>query len=288
MKETKYWFEIPSLARQPFLAINLTNANSRSFTKNSIMLGTGKAGDWPLPQELLDEGAEGKIAVLFFANRGERTLYIGKILSKVVTGATGNGQARYELTVDSWKKRGITSVSFSRFFTGFRMSANPTVLWAAPSTSVNEGLGDQLPGRAPGSNKMALVAQRVGHGIFAADVRQAWSNKCALTEISAKNILNACHLIPWSHKECIPKYQTDANNGLLLCAHLHALLDSYSISFTDDGHLLIDRNLHPKLSILVSSTGDVCLRKTPNLEQQFFLRWHRAQAEKLKLHLVAA
>lgn len=288
MKETKYWFEIPSLTRQPFLAINLTNAKASSLTKNQTLLDVNRAGDWPIPKELLAEGVEGKLVVLFFANRSVRTIYVGKILSKVVSGTTGNGQLRYELIVDSWKKRGLTNVAFSQFFTGFRLSANPTVLWAAPSTSMNEGVDTQLSERAPGSIKMALVAQRVGHGIFAADVRQAWSNKCALTEISAKNILNACHLIPWGHKECLPKYQTDANNGLLLCSHLHALLDSYSISFGDDGRLLIDRRLHPKLHTLVSSTGDVCLRKPPNPEQQFFLRWHRAQAKKLKRHLVAA
>lgn len=288
MKETKYWFEIPSLTKQPFLAINLTNAKASTLAKNRALLDVNRAGDWPIPKESLAEGVEGKVAVLFFANRAVRTIYVGKILSKVVSGTTSNGQFRYELIVDSWKKRGQTSAAFSQFFTGFRMSANPTVLWAAPSTSINEGMGTHLPGRAPGSIKMALVAQRVGHGIFAADVRQAWHNKCALTEISAKNILNACHLIPWSHKDCLPKYQTDANNGLLLCSHLHALLDSYSISFCNDGRLLIDRRLHPKLHTLVSSTGDVCLRKAPNLEQQFFLQWHRAQAKKLKRHLVSA
>jgi hypothetical protein len=288
VEEIKYWFEIPALAKQPFLAINLTNANSRGLTKNRLLLGLNKAGNWPLPKGLLAEGAEGKIVVLFYANRGERTLYIGKILNKVVTGTTGNGQARYELTVDSWKKRGLTTVSFSRFFTGFRMSANPTVVWAAPSTSLDDGVSVQSPDRAPGAKKMALVAQRVGHRIFAADVRQAWNNKCALTGVSAKNLLNACHLIPWSHKECLPKYQTDANNGLLLCSHLHALLDSYLISFSDAGHLLIDRKLHPKLSALVNSTGDVRLRRKMNPEQQFFLKWHRAQAKSLRRNLVAS
>ena len=76
-----------------------------------------------------------------------------------------------------------------------------------------------------GFNRPAMVQQRVGHEIFVQRLSKYWRGQCALTNLNAPRLVQACHIVPWS--EATPAERVNRDNGLLLCTHLHALFDSH-------------------------------------------------------------
>lgn len=146
--------------------------------------------------------------------------------------------------------------------------------------------GDDLIKQKEGSNYMAWVAQRAGHDDFAKGIHKVWDKKCALTGLYAPRLLQACHLVPW--EEADKDEKTNPHNGLLLCAHLHALLDEHLISFDSKGNLLIDSSLDQGVIKLVLSSGMTTLRKKPTQEQIAFLARHRQAAVNKKRKLILA
>jgi hypothetical protein len=290
MSDLNCWFDAAELTKAPFLAINLSNRKARSKLHNDALFPKRVTGDWPLTKEVMDVGIEGKTLVLFYTERGRSTLYVGRCTSKKVVSATANGQPRYQLTVaKAWKAIGATDATYSKFFEGFRMSSNPTVVWAADSTYVgslgtNDTPDDRDPDddgkkRAGGTNVMTLVAQRACHDVFVDRLKSVWGKKCALTRLTSPRLVQACHLVPWSN--ATPKERISAHNGLMLCAHLHALLDSHLLSFDDEGNLLLATDLAPDVRKLVLASGHICLSKPPSSIQVGFLQRHR-KAAKLK------
>ncbi|MFC3110362.1 HNH endonuclease [Undibacterium arcticum] len=289
-EEITHWFEIPLLTREPFLAINLSNRKASSRSTNKVLFGTNQTGHWNIPHAALNVGLERKTVLLFYTNPNQGTeLYVGKVASKVVTSKTQHRppRDRYTVTVmKCWKKVGQTGVTFSEFFTGFRMSSNPTVVWIdgrdympPPGQDGIDSSSVPLQLAPGGFNYMAMVAQRANHDIFARDVRAAWNGACAVTGLSAPRLLQAAHLIPWNVAN--RREKTNLYNGLLLCVHLHALLDSHLLAFADDGALLLAKDLPPGVKKLVLSSGKTCLRRPTKPEQIPFLRRHREAAQEM-------
>lgn len=128
---------------------------------------------------------------------------------------------------------------------------------------------------------MALAARRIGHHYFAREVNATWEGRCALTGISTPSLLQACHIKPW--RECNSEESVAPHNGLLLCVHLHNLLDNFLISFDDDGMLLLDATLEAPVRAMFLATGNGQLRVAPTPKQQSFLRWHRDHAGQRQL-----
>ena len=174
------------------------------------------------------------------------------------------------------------------------MSANPTVLWADPNRYNSpadeeidvDGIGnnDGDPDGKGGYNKPVLTSQRFGHELFVQRLTNIWQERCALTNLKAPRLVQACHIVPWS--EATPAERVCSDNGLLLCAHLHALFDSHLLGFDIDGHLLLAHNLDENVRSLVLSSGAVRLRKSPTEAQATFLRRHKEIAHEAQHHLV--
>jgi hypothetical protein len=282
--ELNYWFEASALTQEPFLAINLSNRTPNSLSQNASLFAKQQAGYWEIPKLALSAGLEGKLVVLFNMRPGQgAVIYTGRIASVVVAGITAHPvpRNRYLLTVKApWKIEGTSHVTFSEFLTGFRLSSNPTCAWGDGSNyappdieeSIDDGSGKI------GSNYMAWVAQRANHDVFAKRVRAVWGSTCALTGLRAPRLLQACHLVPWN--EANEQEKINPHNGLLLCVHLHALLDSHLISFDDDGRLMLAKGLDRGIKKLILASGNIGLRKRPTNEQIGFLRQHRAEAAK--------
>lgn len=297
MPNLNYWFDVPTLCTGPFLAINISNRKSESKAGNDKLLPKKQTGNWQIPKSALAAGIENQIVVLFYTLGGLSTLYTGICKSKKVAGATKHNQPRYLLTMtEPWKQEGTTESNFTKFFSGFTISANPTVVWAtaneynAPASN-QDGSEESDPDDddqkgVGGANVMALVAQRARHDLFAKRVKKVWGKQCALTGLSAPRLVQACHLVPWVDAE--PLEQTSGHNGLMLCAHLHALLDSHLISFDDEGKLLLASGLDSNLRRLVLVGGRTSLRKRPAKAQTAFLKRHRAAAELKGQNLVLA
>jgi hypothetical protein len=82
-----------------------------------------------------------------------------------------------------------------------------------------------------------LVNARLGQGQFRDTLLQRWGNACAVTGCTVREILRASHIQSWS--DSTNAERLNAENGLLLVAHLDALFDRHLISFQDDGSMLI-------------------------------------------------
>lgn len=66
--------------------------------------------------------------------------------------------------------------------------------------------------------------------LFRAAVLEAYGERCAITKIAHTDLLEACHIIPWS--QCTPAQQVDVRNGILMNRLHHAMFDR--------GYLVID------------------------------------------------
>jgi hypothetical protein len=286
MPQLNRWFDIPNLCT-PFLAINLSNPKPESRETNDKLFPKKQTGHWPLTKAALDHGIEGQTIVLFYSAKGTSSIYVGTCASKRETGQTKDGKPRYTLAVARpWKGEGNTNVSFSKFFDGFRKSSNPTVVWAEVKGytppegeeidwgASDDGGGDQ--GSEGRYDVPVMSSQRVGHDLFVQRVVNYWGRRCALTNLEAPRLVQACHIVPWS--EATPDVRTSAHNGLMLCAHLHALLDSHLLGFDTDGHLLLSHRIDEDVRALVLAGGKVRLRKPPSVLQIGFLRLQREAA----------
>lgn len=91
------------------------------------------------------------------------------------------------------------------------------------------------------TERRALTKQRVGQGYFRELLMNKYGCKCALCDITTKQLLVGSHIKAWS--DCNNAEKLDENNGLLLCAHHDALFDKHLISFTDTGTLLVASTL---------------------------------------------
>lgn len=85
-----------------------------------------------------------------------------------------------------------------------------------------------------------LAKARRGQGIFKANVRLNES-RCRVTGVSDLKHLRASHIKPW--KDSSDEEKLNGCNGLLLAPHIDHLFDGGSISFSDDGHLLVSGSL---------------------------------------------
>jgi hypothetical protein len=284
--ELNYWFEASALTQEPFLAINLSNRTPRSRSQNASLFAKQQAGYWEIPKPALSAGLEGKLVVLFYMTPGQGAdIYTGRIASVVVDGTTAHPvpRNRYLVTVkEPWKVKGTSHVTFSEFLTGFRLSSNPTCVWVDGNNYAQPDIEESIDGSDKvGSNYMAWIAQRANHDVFVKRVRAVWGSTCALTGLRAPRLLQACHLVPWN--DASEKEKINPHNGLLLCVHLHALLDSHLISFDDDGRLMLAKGLNRGIKKLILASGSTGLRKRPTNEQIGFLRRHRAEAAKQQI-----
>jgi len=268
------WFDIEDLST-PFLAINVSNRTREQRQRNDEFLQTNQTGYWLVPKLAFEQGIEGRTIILFHSTqKGSSNIYVGTCVSSSESGRTKNNLPRYTLTAKNpWKCVGVTEVTFTEMFRGFTMSANPTVVWADieryTSPRGEEWIDGDCSDDSGGYNKPVETSQRVGHAIFVQRLMTVWKGRCALTGLKAPRLVQACHIVPWS--EATPSERVSKDNGLLLCAHLHALLDSHLLGFDEDGRLLLDNSMDAELRELVLAGGANNLSKRPTKEQAAFL-----------------
>ncbi|WP_211825127.1 HNH endonuclease [Kistimonas asteriae] len=114
--------------------------------------------------------------------------------------------------------------------------------------TVDANENDTGPGYDAETVRQALVDARVGQGLFRQHLLGYWK-KCAVTGITAPELLKASHIKPW--RDSRNTERLDLYNGLLLSANLDAAFDSGLISFLDNGDILIS----PELSSDANAAG---------------------------------
>lgn len=86
------------------------------------------------------------------------------------------------------------------------------------------------------------VVQRVGQDIFRNALMDYWQGRCCVTGLSVPSLLRASHIKPWALCETDDE-RLDVFNGLLLAPHLDALFDGGWISFSNQGALMMSKEL---------------------------------------------
>lgn len=87
-----------------------------------------------------------------------------------------------------------------------------------------------------------LVLQRVGQDLFRIALLDFWRGRCCVTGLAVPSLLRASHIKPWA--KCVSDDERlDVFNGLLLAPHVDALFDGGWISFTDQGQVLVSKEL---------------------------------------------
>lgn len=260
-------WDVDGLFEEPFLAINVTNKEPALLEQNQSLFESRKTGYWKIRSAVVDLGLEGKRIFLLFKEKDKRTLYESRIRRLTIFGYDDDGKPRYEIeAIESWRMVGVTHNTFSGFFSCYKVGAGDTYLWGDES-SLRPILGvvddvDENDDDDYGYDEKAMGARRVGHHFFVNALRRVWGTECSLTGLSAPRLVQACHVVPW--KKSDSKQKVSADNGLLLCAHLHALFDEHLIGFDRNGDLMVDSGLASQLVDLIVSTGSTKLRLAPS------------------------
>jgi len=88
-----------------------------------------------------------------------------------------------------------------------------------------------------------LVWLRKNQAKFSNPVKRFWKGRCAVTDIEAESVLQACHIKPFSESSDIERL--DEYNGLCLSAHIHSAFDAHLVGFAPNGEIcLSDRLSH--------------------------------------------
>ena len=110
-----------------------------------------------------------------------------------------------------------------------------------------------------------------------------WGGACAVTGLALPQALRASHAKPWA--ECATDAERlDVFNGFLLSANLDALFDNFLISFSDDGRLLVSKQIAPcdreRLGLGLGAPGAMRLRWVAR-QHQTYLDFHRERFARL-------
>lgn len=109
-----------------------------------------------------------------------------------------------------------------------------------------------------------MVRQRVGQQAYRQAMLDYWGGACAVTGLALPQALRASHAKPWA--ECASDAERlDVFNGFLLSANLDVLFDSFLVSFSEAGELMVSKSIPP---------GD---RQKLGITESVSLRWISAQ-----------
>ena len=115
---------------------------------------------------------------------------------------------------------------------------------------------------------------RVGQDVFRKKLDERWYCRCAVTGISAREVLRASHIKPWV--DSTDEERMDPNNGLLLSANLDALFDKGLITFASDGSIVFSEKLSADDREKLGLTESMSLKqRTP--EQDKYMEYHRGK-----------
>jgi hypothetical protein len=94
--------------------------------------------------------------------------------------------------------------------------------------------------RKYGEVRDIIIRSRIGQGKFRQLLFTLYDG-CVICGLREKRILIGSHIKPWSKSE--PKERIDKFNGLLLCATHDRLFDEGLITFSDEGQIIISKEL---------------------------------------------
>ena len=126
----------------------------------------------------------------------------------------------------------------------------------------------------PETEKLRLIASRLGQGKFRADLIRLWEGRCSVTGYSDTRLLLASHIKPWykanNHE------RLDPNNGFLLTPTLDKVFDIGLITFNprDEGRIVFSKSLTEPRTLGLTDTMFVPIK---NVHIAKYLEYHKKQ-----------
>jgi hypothetical protein len=117
----------------------------------------------------------------------------------------------------------------------------------------------------------ALADARLGQGAFRAEVGKWWGWRCAVTGSGIPEVLRASHIKPWA--KSTNRERLNAENGIMLAAHVDALFGRGLMSFADDRAMLLSDAVGADERQILGLP--LPLRRSLTTTQKQFLRYHR-------------
>ena len=112
---------------------------------------------------------------------------------------------------------------------------------------------------AQNTEVLRMVRQRVGQQAYRHAMLDYWGGACAVTGLALPQALRASHAKPWA--ECASDAERlDVFNGFLLSANLDVLFDSFLVSFSNAGELLVAKAITPSDQQKMGLVAGMCLR----------------------------
>lgn len=115
---------------------------------------------------------------------------------------------------------------------------------------------------------------RVGHKVFADQVKLNYGYKCAITGITIKDFLVSSHIVPWSENK---EYRLDPQNGICLSVLVDKAFDKGYIGISNEYRVIFAPKLYKEvvLSELLRPYENKKI-KYPNFAppKKEFLEWH--------------
>ncbi|NMM14205.1 MAG: HNH endonuclease [Rhodoferax sp.] len=126
---------------------------------------------------------------------------------------------------------------------------------------------------AQNTEVLRMVRQRVGQQAYRQAMLDYWGGACSVTGLALPQALRASHAKPWA--ECASDSERlDVYNGFLLSANLDVLFDSFLVSFTDEGELLVSEVITLSDQQKMGLAAGMRLRWV-SAEHRPYLRFHR-------------
>jgi len=124
----------------------------------------------------------------------------------------------------------------------------------------------------PDTMRWALVRSREGQGQYRDDLKDLWQSRCAVTGCAVVSMLIASHSKPWSLSTDPEKL--DRYNGFLLSPAYDSAFDKGLITFTDEGKILLSKELPAEEAIKIGINPLATLRSV-SPKHLPYLEYHR-------------
>ncbi len=149
-------------------------------------------------------------------------------------------------------------------------------LAGTPETSQSRGMAEEeINFDFEGSEKQVLTTRRIGQDLFRKMILVSYRNRCALTGIEDKRLLNASHIVSWKDD---PENRVNPTNGICLNVLHDRAFDRHLITFDDDYKMKIASHV-PIIAKRELEKVDSIRLELPKrfLPDQSFLEQHRRE-----------
>lgn len=124
------------------------------------------------------------------------------------------------------------------------------------------------------TERASIVSQRIGQDTLRKSILQLYSNKCAMCDVDAVEVLTVSHIVPWNEDETI---RLEPVNSILLCGLHDLAFDKKIITINDDFSISFPNKPEGLLKVLKKITYEKL--NLPNNEEFYpkieFLQRHR-------------